>query len=212
MTNWSGVCSDSGLTSLNLFSVVKLYRVIRLPSFTCRTVVRISIGHPDYIRRVLKGRVLFQPLLWPGLWLAEFEPSGSGSHQPSFFLLRLLKSLPTRCLPVPAFSEYLSKLSPLFYPTSDVLSQYLSPASPFLLLPASELELIIMLAPSSLILLINAGKLLPIIISKAILGLIHFKSLQSIRFIFIRICMCIPDESPINVTARKDLPSSYRFT
>ena len=44
------------------------------------------------------------------------------------------------------------------------------------------------------------------VISKVILGLIHFKSLQSIQFIFI----CIPHEPLINVTARKNQPASYR--
>ena len=58
--------------------------------------------------------------------------------------------------------------------------QYLSPVSLSLLPPASKLELILMLAPSSLILLINAGKLLLTVISKVILGLIHFKSIQFI--------------------------------
>ena len=41
---------------------------------------------------------------------------------------------------------------------------------PFLLLLVSELELILILAPSSLILMRNAGKLLPTVLSKVILG------------------------------------------
>ena len=74
-----------------------------------------------------------------------------------------------------------------------------------ILLPASELELILMLAPSSLILMINAEKFLPTVMSKVILRILHFKPFQSIQFIFIciYICICIPDEPTINVTANK---------
>ena len=59
------------------------------------------------------------------------------------------------------------------------------------LLPPSKLESILILAPSSLILPKNAGKLLPTVILKAILGLIYFKSIQVNQFVFICICMCI---------------------
>ena len=76
-----------------------------------------------------------------------------------------------------------------------------------LLLLVSELELILILAPFSLILLKNAG-FLPTVISKVILGLIYFKSIQPVQFILI----CITDEPPINITTRKNQPSSYRFT
>ena len=54
------------------------------------------------------------------------------------------------------------------------------PSNLYLLLPASKLESILMLAPSSLILLMNAEKLLPTVISKIILGLIHLKSIHFI--------------------------------
>ena len=94
----------------------------------------------------------------------------------------------------------------------NIFSKCPSTSNPYLLLPASEHEFTLKLTPSSFILLINAGKLLPTVISKVILRLIHFKSIQSIQFVFICICMCIPDEPSINVTANKNRPSSYRFT
>ena len=109
------------------------------------------------------------------------------------------------------FSAHLFKPPFPLYPMFDIVlhtQQPLSPDNLFLLLLVAEPELTLILAPSSLILLINAGKLLLTVISKVILGLIHFKSIQ---FIFIHIYMCIPD-APINVTANKNRPSPYRFT
>ena len=53
---------------------------------------------------------------------------------------------------------------------------------------------------------------MPTVISKVILGLIQFKSIKLIQFIIICICMYIPDDPPINVTARKNQTSTYRFT
>ena len=89
----------------------------------------------------------------------------SGSHLLSFSLLL-----------VPSSSVHLSKLPSLLYPMSVVLlhtRQYLSTVNLYLLLPASKLESISMLATSSLILLINTSKLLPIFILKVILELTH---------------------------------------
>ena len=71
------------------------------------------------------------------------------------------------------------------------IQQSLHPRTLVLLLPASKLELILMLA------LINAGKCWKTSANcyiKGFLGLIYFKSIQSIQFIFF---MCIPDVSPI---------------
>ena len=118
--------------------------------------------------------------IWRPPALDEPLSGPSGSHQPSSFLL--LVTLPFLSLPI--FSEYLSKLPSLLYRMvfcSLTYSATTFPIKPiYFLLSASKLESILMLASSWLILLINAGKLLPIIISKFILGFIHFKSIQSI--------------------------------
>ena len=109
--------------------------------------------------------------IWPVLSQPHSGPSGS--HQPSSSLLLpdllslgmlLLGSLPAQYLPVPASSLLLSMLPCLPYPNKLIalshIQQCLSPVNQYLLLPASKLELILVLAPSSLLLLNNAGKLL----------------------------------------------------
>ena len=106
-------------------------------------------------------------------------------------------------------SEYLSKLPSHLYSMPVLVShiqQLLFPDILILLLLVSELAMIYIMSPSLLIQLINVGKILPAVILKFILGLIHFKPIQFIQFVFICICMCIPDELPITPNNKSKNP------
>ena len=146
----------------------------------------------------------------------------------SFFLLTLLLFLPTRShllsfslLRVISVSVHLSKLPPLLHPMPVLVSriqQSFSLDILILLLLVSELVLVSIMAPSSLI-ANKCWKTSAHCYIKQYPQPIYFKTIQFIQFTFIPIYMCIcmwimctPDKPPTNVTANKNQPSSYRFT